>query len=165
MVASKHWTETHSFEWWHCLVQTLQSHQRFIKKWKHFLIKCPKILRRETFLFSLRGNFTYFLKYFLLKKKSVKLNRFLCKDKSSQNFLRSLVKLECLVFKFPDWQNFKVSWWHNFTKKSKPTLWCFGVSNCFVIGENLRKQAQSENFNAAHSRKRKSNSRFLKPGK
>ena len=31
-----------------------------------------------------------------------------------------------------------------------------GASNCFVIGENLRKQALSNNFNAAHSRKRKS---------
>ena len=61
-----------------------------------FLIKCPEILRRETFLFSLRANFTYFLKCVPLKKKkkkkkSVKLKRFLCKDKTSQDFLKSLV--------------------------------------------------------------------------
>ena len=29
----------------------------------------------------------------------------------------------------------------------------FGASNYFEIGENLRKQALSKNFNAAHSRK------------
>ena len=69
MVASKHWTETRSFEWSHCLVQILQSHQRFVKKWKPFLIKCLEILRHETFLFSLRANVTYSLKCILLKKK------------------------------------------------------------------------------------------------
>ena len=30
-------------------MQILQSHQRFVKKWKLFLIKCPEKLRRETF--------------------------------------------------------------------------------------------------------------------
>ena len=38
------------------------------KIWKLFLIKCPEILWRETFLFSLRAKFTYFLKCILLKK-------------------------------------------------------------------------------------------------
>ena len=38
-----------------------------------------------------------------------------------------------------------------------------GASNHFVIGENLRKLALSKNFNAAHSRNRKSNSIFMKP--
>ena len=57
------------------------------KNWKLFLMKCPEILRCETFLFFLRENFTYFLKCIPLKKKSVKVKRFLCKDKSSQNFL------------------------------------------------------------------------------
>ena len=47
MVASKHRTETHSFEWKHCLVQILQSHQRYAKKWKLFLIKYPKYLSRS----------------------------------------------------------------------------------------------------------------------
>ena len=37
-----------------------------------FLIKCPEILRRETFLFSLRANFTYFLKCIPQKKKKKK---------------------------------------------------------------------------------------------
>ena len=67
-VASKHWTETHFFEWQHCLLLIPQSHQRFVKKWKPFLFKCPKILRHETFLFSLSANFVYFLKWILLKK-------------------------------------------------------------------------------------------------
>ena len=104
MVASKHWTETISFEWQHHLVEILQSHQKFVKKWKLFLIKCPKILRRKTFLFSLSANFTYFLKGILVnkkkkkkkkenkkKKRSMKLTKCLCKDKSSLNFLKSLV--------------------------------------------------------------------------
>ena len=40
------------------------------KIWKLFLIKYLEILRRETFLFSLRAKFTYFLKCILLKKIS-----------------------------------------------------------------------------------------------
>ena len=36
-------------------------------------------------------------------------------------------------------------------RESKPRLWCFGASNCFIIGENLRKQALLKKFNAAHS--------------
>ena len=36
--------------------------------------------------------------------------------------------------------------------EGKPRLWCFGASNCFIIGENLRKQAMLKKFNAAHSR-------------
>ena len=39
----------------------------------------------------------------------------------------------------------------------------FWGTRCFVIGENLRKQAPSNNFSAAYSRKRKSDSRFMKP--
>ena len=50
-------------------------------------------------------------------------------------------------------------------KEGKSRLWCFGASNCFVIEENLRKRALLKNFNAAHSRKRKANSRFMKPWK
>ena len=49
------------------------------------------ILRHETFSFSLRANFTHFLKNIPLKKKAVNLERLLCKGKSSQNFLKSLV--------------------------------------------------------------------------
>ena len=48
-------------------------------------------------------------------------------------------------------------------RESKPRLWCFGASNCFIIGENLRKQALLKKFNAAHSRKRESSSGFMKP--
>ena len=62
---------SHSFQWKHCLAQKLQSHQRFVKKWKLFLIKCPEILRRKTFLVSLRADFTYvriFWNVFLSKK-------------------------------------------------------------------------------------------------
>ena len=36
-------------------------------------------------------------------------------------------------------------------------LWCLGLSNRFLIGENLRKQTLSKNFNAAYSRKREPN--------
>ena len=50
-----------------------------------------------------------------------------------------------------------------FLQKSKSKLWCFGASNYFVIGQNLRKQALPKKFNNAHLRKRKSNSRFMKP--
>ena len=114
MIASKHWTEMHSFEWQPCLVLILPSHQRFVKKGSLF-IKYPE----NTFLFSLRANFTYFLKCIPLKRKKKK----------------------------PSW------------------LWCFGASNCFIIGGNMRKQALSKNLNAAHSRQRKSNSRFMKPWK
>ena len=39
----------------------------------------------------------------------------------------------------------------------------WGHQICFVIGENLGKQVLSENLNAAHSLKRKPNSRFMKP--
>ena len=48
-------------------------------------------------------------------------------------------------------------------KESKPRFWCFEGSNCFVIDENLRQQALLKNFNATHSRKRRSNSRYMKP--
>ena len=70
MVASKHSGETHSSELQNCLLQILQSHQKFVKKWKLFLIKYPEILRRDTFFFSLRAKFTYFLKCIPLKKKT-----------------------------------------------------------------------------------------------
>ena len=45
-----------------------------------------------------------------------------------------------------------------FHKKSKSKL--YGVLG-HEIGENLRKQALSKNFNTAPLRKRKSNSRFI----
>ena len=57
-----------AFLWIITLLQILQSHQRFVKKLKLFLINCPEILRHETFLFSLRANFMYFLKCNPLKK-------------------------------------------------------------------------------------------------
>ena len=41
-----------------------------------------------------------------------------------------------------------------YKKKSKPRLWCFGVSNCFVTGENVRRQGLSKSFNATHSKKK-----------
>ena len=44
-----------------------------------FLIKCPGILRSETFLFSLRENFTYFLKCIPLKKNPLDLKGFILK--------------------------------------------------------------------------------------
>ena len=50
-----------------------------------------------------------------------------------------------------------------FDEKRVPRLCCFMASNRFVIGENLGKLALSKNFNAAHSRKRKSTSIFMKP--
>ena len=49
------------------------------KRWKLFLIKCPEILRRETFLFFLHANFTYFLKYIPLKKTSWNVKGFFVK--------------------------------------------------------------------------------------
>ena len=39
---------------------------------------------------------------------------------------------------------------------------CFGASNMFLVGENLRKQVLSKKLNAAHSQKRKTNSRSTK---
>ena len=48
-------------------------------------------------------------------------------------------------------------------KESKPRLWCFGASDCFVISQILRKQALSKKFNATYWQKIKSNSRFMKP--
>ena len=65
--------------------------QRFDKKWKLFLIKPPETLGHEIFVFFLRADFMYFLKRIPFKKNSVKLEKFLSKDKSSQNFLKSLV--------------------------------------------------------------------------
>ena len=81
-VASKHWTETHFFEWQHCLLLIPQSHQRFVKKWKPFLFKCPKILRHETY--SKR-------KLCVFSEMNSSQKNLLCKDQSSQNFLKSLV--------------------------------------------------------------------------
>ena len=56
-----------------------------------------------------------------------------------------------------------------FVKKCRLFLikypWYFGTSNCFVIGEYLRKQALLKKFNATYLRKRKSNSRSIKPWK
>ena len=83
----------------------------------------------------------------------MKLKRFLCKGKSSQNFLRSLDQV-----KVP---SFQISCLTKLQKEGKPRLWYFEVSKCFVIGENLRKQALSKNFIAAHSQNRKSNSSLL----
>ena len=40
-----------------------------------------------------------------------------------------------------------------------------GLRICFVIGENLRKQALPKNLNAVYSRKTKPNSRFMRPYK
>ena len=51
-----------------------------------FLLNVPKY-----FLFSLRANVTYFLKNMPLKGFLSKLKKFLCKDMSLQNFLKSLV--------------------------------------------------------------------------
>ena len=48
--------------------QLLQGHQRFVKKWKLFLVKCPEIFVHKTFLFSQLSDFTYFLKNISLKK-------------------------------------------------------------------------------------------------
>ena len=43
-----------------------------------------------------------------------------------------------------------------YKKESKLRFWCFSVPNVFVVGENLRRQVLSKNFNAAHPRKRES---------
>ena len=67
------------------------------KIWKLFLLKCPKILRRETFLFSLRANYV-FSEMYSSQKKSVKLESFLCKDKFSQNFKFQIsFQISCLT--------------------------------------------------------------------
>ena len=68
------------------------------------------MLRGETFLFSLCVKLSIFWKFLLRKKKRIlKIKGFLCKDKSSQNFLKSLVYV-----KVPSYQNFcltKPRWW------------------------------------------------------
>ena len=64
-----------------------------------FLINLPKYLGTKLFS-SLYANFTYFLKNIPLKKP-VKLKSFLCKDTSSQNFLKSLVYVNVSNF-LPD---------------------------------------------------------------
>ena len=104
-----------------------------------------------------------FSEMYFSQKKYVKLKRFPFKDKSSQNFFRSLVKLKCIVFKFPVYKILKLANDIIFIiREYTERLWCFEVSNYFAIGENLRKQALSKNFNAAHSRKTKSISRLMK---
>ena len=79
-----------------CLVQILQSHQRLQKKssksGSFFLLNAPKYLGARHFYSLYAQTLPMFWNVFLSKKKKcVKFNRFLCKDKSSQNFLRSLV--------------------------------------------------------------------------
>ena len=64
-----------------------------------FLINLPKYLGTKLF-YSLYANVTHFLKNIPLKKP-VKLKRFLCKNTSSQNFLKSLVYVNVSNF-LPD---------------------------------------------------------------
>ena len=52
---------------------------KIYQKLEAFSYYMPKILRSETFLFSLTAKFTYFLEYIPLKKESVKFRRFLLK--------------------------------------------------------------------------------------
>ena len=61
------------------------------KKWKLFLTEYTEILRRRTFFILPTRKLYVFSKIHSSQKKSVKLKRFLCKDKSSQNLLKSLV--------------------------------------------------------------------------
>ena len=67
---------------------------KICQKVETFLIKCPEILE----------NFTLFLKCIPLKKNPLDWRVFIVKIALDQ------FKLKCLVFKFPAWQNFKVSY-------------------------------------------------------
>ena len=60
------------------------------KKGNFFLLTAPKYLGARFFIFSTRYLYV-FSEMHSSQKKSVKLKRFLCKDKFSQNFLNSLV--------------------------------------------------------------------------
>ena len=68
IVASKHWTETQSFEWYHCLVQILQSHQKSIKKLKLFLLNAPKYFGARPFYSLYAQTLRVFWNVFLSKK-------------------------------------------------------------------------------------------------
>ena len=70
---------------------------KICQKVETFLIKCPEILE----------NFTLFLKCIYLKKNLLDWRAFIVKIAPNQ------FKLKCLVFKFPAWQNFKVSYTAN----------------------------------------------------
>ena len=60
------------------------------KKGSFFLLNTPKYLGARFFILSTRKLYV-FSEMYSSQKKSVKLKRFLCKDKFSQNFLKSLV--------------------------------------------------------------------------
>ena len=127
-----------------------------------FLINLPKYLGTKLF-YSLYANVTHFLKNIPLKKP-VKLKRFLCKDTSSQNFLKSLVYVNVSTLQISYLTKFQSQLMAQFYKKRVNRD--DGVLEhqiCFVIGKNLRKQELPENFSAAHSRKRKPILRFMKP--
>ena len=139
--------------------------QRFVKKWKLFLIKPPEILRHETFLFFLHADFTYFLKWIPFKKIPWNLKSFFIKISPLRIFQIHYFKLNCLFFKIPTWQNFKIRERHNFIKTVNRDYGIWGHQICFVKGKSSRKQALSKSFNTAHSRKKKANSGFVKPWK
>ena len=129
-------------------------------------------------------------KHFTPKKKSFLMSLFLSSCFSSQTRIDLvLVKFYCnaAVWRFlKTFRKFagKRLWWKRYLGKFKlfkmdsgkgvclSVFWkpfsgyfqtlIWGI-RCFVIGENLRKQALLRKFNAAHLRKRKSNSRFMKP--
>ena len=84
---------------------------KICQKVEAFFIKCPEILRSETFLLSLHAKNTNFLKCIPIKKtkkdtkthkqkkiKSVKCKKFIREDKCSQNCLKSIVWVKVSSF-------------------------------------------------------------------
>ena len=69
---------------------TPESSQIYQKVEAFFLLSAPKYLGPSFFILSTR-KFYVFSEMHSSQKKSVKLENFLCKNKSSQNFLKSLV--------------------------------------------------------------------------
>ena len=86
IVASKHWIEriplNDNIVWY--------SHQRFVKKWKFFLLNAPKYLGTRLLHSLYVQTLRIFWNVFLSKKKTKK-KKTIREDKSSQNFLKSLV--------------------------------------------------------------------------
>ena len=64
---SKHWTETHSFKWWHCLVQLLVI-KDLSKSRSFFLLNLPKYLGRNFFIPSTRRLHVFYEKVSFQKK-------------------------------------------------------------------------------------------------
>ena len=90
---------------------------RVCQKVEVFSYQMPRNTKiRDFFILSTRKIYV-FSDLYSSQKKSLKLERFLCKDVLTEFIKVISFKLMYLVFKFPAWQNFKVKEWHNFTKR------------------------------------------------